>query len=68
MAMKPKSIAILIAICLCALSGCRVDKDTPEPTQADKDFVLVSMLAAHANASQTNWTVVVSPRTNRFGH
>lgn len=53
----------VIVLCLWCV-GCRRE-EAKKMTQAQSELVLLTITAAHLNASQTNWTVTVEARTNK---
>lgn len=65
--MKTKA-AISVFICMMALIGCHTEADKPKLAhaqvnkQADKQAL--DFYAALINASQTNWTITITARTN----
>ena len=61
--MKAKA-AISVFICMMALIGCHTDADKPKLTQAQADKQALDFYASLVNASQTNWTITITARTN----
>ena len=50
----------LLAGCYSTTEGCR-----PKPLPArEADYIALQLMADYINASQTNWTVIIQPRTN----
>jgi hypothetical protein len=53
----------IAAIFLLLLAGCLPDKPAPPPTRS-ADRLALEIIAMYLNEAQTNWTVVVTARTN----
>jgi len=58
-----KRIVYILAL---ALTGCLPDGDKPKPTQAEEEGRALTIYATIVNTTQTNWTVLIIPRTNQW--
>lgn len=58
-----KRLVVILALCL---TGCLPDEDKPKLTQRQADRLALDLMAVQINASQTNWTVLIIPRTNHY--
>lgn len=56
-------LPMILPLALLCLTGC--DPATKPLTQAQADGLVLEIMAANLNASQTNWTITVTPRTNQ---
>jgi hypothetical protein len=66
MNIKRKAGWLFAAVSLFCVTGCYSEKDAPKKlTQSQADGVVLSIMAAQINTSQTNWIVTITARTNK---
>jgi len=64
-----EALALLAAaaVVFVLVRGCHhLRQEAAKLPQSEAEYLLISVSAAQLNASQTNWTVLVVPRTNSF--
>lgn len=54
----------IVYILLLCLTGCLPDSDKPKLTPSQADRLALELMAVQINTAQTNWTVLIVPRTN----